>query len=108
MALDIVSSWGGTIEIAQARTVGDFDSAFASLAQRRINALTTQSDTLFRFGYERLVALAARYAIPMNLHAALTNFGGLMSYTANATDSYRQAGRYAGGILKGEKPADIP
>jgi putative tryptophan/tyrosine transport system substrate-binding protein len=108
LAQDVVSSWGGTIEIAQARTVGDFDAAFASLAERRINALTTQSDTLFRSGHERLVALAARYAIPMILHAAaLTRFGGLMSYTVNATDSYRLAGRYAGRILKGEKAADI-
>jgi len=52
LAQDTVSSWGGTIEIAQARTVGNFDAAFAGLAQRRINALTTQSDTLFRSGQE--------------------------------------------------------
>ena len=108
LAQDVLSSCGGTIEIAQARTVGDFDAAFASLAERRINALTTQSDTLFHSGHERLVPLAARYAIPMILHAAaLTRFGGLMSYTVNATDSYRQAGRYAGRLLKGEKAADI-
>jgi putative ABC transport system substrate-binding protein len=102
LAQETVSSWGGGIEIAQARTVGDFDAAFASLAEKRVNALTTQSDPLFRSGYERLLALAARYAIPMNLDVR-----GLVSYTTNATDSYRQAGRYAGRILKGEKPADI-
>ena len=85
----------------------EFDAAFASLAERRINALATQSDSLFGSGHERLVALAARYAIPMILHVAeLTKFGGLMSY--NATGVSREAGRYAGRILKGEKPADIP
>ena len=106
LAQEAVTSWGGTIEVSRARTVGDFDAAFASLAEKRINALATASDTLFTSGHERLVALAARYAIPMILHAAaLTRFGGLMSYTV--TDSYRQAGRYAGRILKGEKAADI-
>jgi putative ABC transport system substrate-binding protein len=106
-AQDAVRSWGGRIEIGQARTVGDFDAAFASLAERQINALTTQSDTLFRSSHERLVALAARYAIPMTLHvSALTTFGGHLSYTASAKDIYRQAGRYAGRILKGENPAD--
>jgi putative tryptophan/tyrosine transport system substrate-binding protein len=109
LAQDVVSSWGGTIEIAQTRTVGDFDAAFASFAERRINALTTQSNTLFRSGHERLVELAARYAIPMILHAAaLTRFGGLMSYTVNATDSYRQAGRYGGRILKSDIPCAAP
>jgi putative ABC transport system substrate-binding protein len=109
LAQDAVSSWGGTVEFAQARTVGEFDAAFASLAERRINALATQSDSLFGSGHERLVALAARYAIPMILHAvASAKVGGLMSYNANLTDILRQAGRYAGRILKGEKPADLP
>jgi putative ABC transport system substrate-binding protein len=62
LAQEAVTSWGGTIEVAQARTVGDFDAAFASLAERRTNALATASDTLFASGHERLVALAARYA----------------------------------------------
>jgi putative ABC transport system substrate-binding protein len=106
---DAVSSWGGTIEVAKARTVGDFDAAFASLVERRIDALTTTSDQLFNSNYERLVALAARYAIAMILGAAAsTKAGGLMSYTASAADSSRLAGRYAGRILKGEKPADLP
>ena len=109
LAQDAMNSWGGTIEVARARTVGDFDAAFASLAQRRIDALATQSDTLFGSNHERLVALAARYAIPMILNSAASpKVGGLMSYYANATVSYRQAGRYAGRILKGEKPADLP
>jgi ABC-type uncharacterized transport system substrate-binding protein len=109
LAQDAVSSWGGTVEVAQARTGGEFDAAFASLAKRRINALATQSDTLFRSGHERLVALADRYAIPMISGVqASTRVGGLMSYSANPTDSSRQAGRYAGRVLKGEKPADLP
>ena len=104
-----MSKWGVTIEIAQARTVGDFDAAFASLAERRINALATQSDALFASGYERLVALAARYAIPMiSLNPASTKVGGLMSYTSTFVDELRQVGRYAGRILKGEKPANLP
>ena len=109
LAQEAVTSWGGTIEVAQARTVGDFDAAFASLAEKRINALATASDTLFASGHERLVELAARYAIPMILNAvASAKVGGLMSYYADPTDSYRQAGRYAGRILRGEKPADLP
>ena len=109
LAQDAVSKWGVTIEIAQARTVGDFDAAFASLAERRINALATQSDALFASGYERLVELAARYAIPMiSLHSASTKDGGLMSYTSNGLDELRQVGRYAGRILKGEKPGNLP
>ena len=104
-----MSSWGGTLEVAQARTIGDFDAAFASLAERRINALATSSEALFGSGQERLVALAARYAIPMIfLSAASTKIGGLMGYSAAASDNPRQAGRYAGRILKGEKPADLP
>jgi putative ABC transport system substrate-binding protein len=65
LAQDAVSSWGGNLEVARARTVGEFDAAFASLVERRINALATQSDTLFFSGHELLVALAERYAIPM-------------------------------------------
>jgi putative ABC transport system substrate-binding protein len=92
------------------RTVSDFDAVFASLAERRINALATQSDSLFGSGgYERLVALAARYAIPMiSLNPASTKVGGLMSYVSSAPDGLRQVGRYAGRILKGEKPANLP
>jgi putative ABC transport system substrate-binding protein len=109
LAQDAVSSWGGTIEVAQARTVSDFDAAFASLAEKRINALATQADTLFRSRHERLVALAARYAIPMILGiAASTKVGGLMSYSQDRLDGPRQAGRYAGRILNGEKPGDLP
>jgi putative ABC transport system substrate-binding protein len=107
LAQDAVRSWGGTIEVAQVHMVGDFDAAFASLAERRINVLATQGDVLFRSGHERLVALAARYSIPMILHATeSTKVGGLMSY--NATGVSREAGRYAGRILKGEKPTDLP
>ena len=109
LAQDAVSSWGGTIEVARARTVGDFDAAFASLAERRINALAPQSDTLFRSGIERLLALAARYAIPMiSGVAASTKLGGLMSYSQDRVDGLREAGHYAGRILKGEKPGDLP
>jgi putative ABC transport system substrate-binding protein len=109
LAQDAVSSWGGTIEVERVRTFGEFDAAFASLAEKRVNALATTADTLFSSGGERLIALAARYAIPMIMHAgAFTKVGGLMSYSPDVMDSFQQAGRYAGRILKGEKPADLP
>ena len=109
LAQDAMRIWGGTVHVTHARTVADFDAAFASLAEKRIGALVTGADALFNSGRERLVALAAQYAVPMvyvSRESAVA--GGLMSYSASATDGLRQAGLYAGRILKGEKPADLP
>jgi putative ABC transport system substrate-binding protein len=103
-----VRIWGGTIQVAHARTVGDFDAAFANFVEKRIDALVTGSDALFS-GRERLVVLAAQHAIPTvftTRESAIV--GGLMSYSASLTDAHRQAGLYAGRILKGEKPTDLP
>jgi putative ABC transport system substrate-binding protein len=76
---------------------------------KQIDAVVAQADSLFFTGMERLVALAARHAMPMIFPTPeATRAGGLMSYSSSATDGYRQAGRYAGRILKGEKPADLP
>ena len=102
-------NWGGTVEVAQARTVGDFDQAFADLKRKKIEALVTASDVLFYSGRERLVVLAAQHRIPMILHSTeAAQAGALITYVSSTTDAYRQAGLYAGRILKGEKPADLP
>jgi putative ABC transport system substrate-binding protein len=107
LAQDTVRNWGGSLEVAYARTVGEFDTAFASLAQKRIEAFATGGDALQSSG--RLIALAAQYAIPAAFHSAeFTKAGGLMSYNSDGADGYRHAGRYAGRVLKGEKPADLP
>jgi putative tryptophan/tyrosine transport system substrate-binding protein len=109
LAEDAVRIWGGTLQVAYTRTVGDFDVAFASFSEKRIDALVTGADGVFTSGAERLVALAAQHAMPMAFTSReLALAGGLMSYGASQTDSYRQAGLYAGRILKGEKPADLP
>jgi putative ABC transport system substrate-binding protein len=109
LAQDTARIWGVTVQVAQARTVGDFDAAFASLAEKRIDALVIGSEALFVSGRDRLIALAAQYAMPA-VYAATESAraGGLMSYSDSFTDRYRQAGLYAGRILKGEKPADLP
>jgi putative ABC transport system substrate-binding protein len=109
LAQHAVRSWGGTVEVAQARTAQDFDQAFADLKQKKIDALLTQSDVLFYSGRERLVALAAQYRIPMILHATeAAQAGALITYVSSTADAYRQVGHYAARILKGEKPADLP
>jgi putative ABC transport system substrate-binding protein len=109
LAQDTARLWGVTVEVAPARTVADFDAAFASLAEKRIDGLLVGSEALFTFRHGPLVALAAQYEMPaVYASSEAARAGGLMSYTASLTDSYRQAGRYAGRILKGEKPADLP
>jgi putative tryptophan/tyrosine transport system substrate-binding protein len=104
-----VRNWGVTLQVAYARTIGDFDAAFASLATRRIDALAVSADALFNSGRERVVALAAQHAMPaVYFGRQFVIAGGLMSYGSSLIDTNRQAGLYVGRILKGEKPADLP
>ena len=100
---------GQQILTVKAGSERDFDAAFATLAQQRADALLIAGNALFTGQRDRLVALAARYALPTI--CPLREFvaaGCMMSYSGSLTDAYRQVGVYAGRILKGEKPADLP
>jgi putative tryptophan/tyrosine transport system substrate-binding protein len=100
---------GVKVQILKASTDRETDAAFVSLVQARTGALLVGSDFLFNSRIEQVTALAARYAIPtMYLLREFVVAGGLISYGASLTENYRQAGLYAGHILKGEKPADLP
>jgi ABC-type uncharacterized transport system substrate-binding protein len=100
---------GVQLHIVQASTERDFDPAFATLAQTGVSGLVIAPDALFISRSDQLAALTLRHAVP-----TITQFrefvaaGGLMSYGGNLTDVYRLCGVYAGRILKGEKPADLP
>jgi putative tryptophan/tyrosine transport system substrate-binding protein len=108
-AQDAVQILGGKVEVARARTQNDFNAAFASLAQKRVQALSLFPDSLFAAGSEQLVALAARHVIPTIYFAKFfAKAGGLMTYGADPVALDRQAGVYAGRILKGEGPGDLP
>jgi len=100
---------GIELVIRNARSESDIDSAFESLAQERVNAVIIGTDQLFTSRRDQLVALAARHALPaIHYLREFSDAGGLISYGASITDAYRLAGGYAGRILKGEKPADLP
>ena len=97
------------IHISKASSEHDFDVAFASFAQQRVDAVIIGGDALFTGQRNRLAALAMRHALPtVSVVREFAVAGGLMSYGASITDAYRQAGNYAGRILKGAKPADLP
>jgi putative ABC transport system substrate-binding protein len=87
----------------------EIGTVFATFAQERVGALLVDSDTLFYVQRALIATLAARHKIPAIYHAReAVEAGGLMSYAANFPDAYRIAGVYAGRILNGEKPADLP
>jgi putative ABC transport system substrate-binding protein len=87
----------------------EIDAAFPRLVEQPAGALLLTDSTLFNNRREKLVALAARYRVPaMYTFPEFATAGGLMSYASSLADAYRQTGNYAGRILKGEKPTDLP
>jgi putative ABC transport system substrate-binding protein len=87
----------------------EFDAVFSSVAQRKAGGIVFTSDPYFAFRSQRLAALALRYVMPAITQSRdFPVAGGLMSYGGDFTQSHRRAGIYAGRILNGEKPADLP
>jgi putative ABC transport system substrate-binding protein len=100
---------GQQLIIAPFRSEGELDSAFRSILGSGTKALLVGTGPLVTSNLERIVALAAAHAIPAIY--SLREFvvaGGLMSYGASIAEAYRQTGIYAGRVLKGERPADLP
>jgi len=92
-----------------ARTELDFEGVFASLAQMRAGALLISNDLFLISRGRQLAALALRHSVPTIFqYREFAAAGGLMSYGSSLADAYRTVGAYAGRLLKGEKPADLP
>ncbi|MGC1765109.1 MAG: ABC transporter substrate-binding protein [Pseudolabrys sp.] len=100
---------GQQIFLLRASSERDIDAAFEAVVQQRANALLVAHDPIFLSRRDQFVALATRHAVP-----AIFEFrefvvaGGLMSYGSRITENYRLGGNYAGRVLKGAKPADLP
>jgi ABC-type uncharacterized transport system substrate-binding protein len=100
---------GQKLIVVQVSAEREFETAFSTLVEQRVDALLVAADGLFRGRIDHIVELAVRHRLPMLCPwRECTVAGGLMSYGASAADGYRQQGIYAGRILKGEKPADLP
>jgi putative ABC transport system substrate-binding protein len=97
------------LHILPANTERDLDRVFAELVQVRAGGLLIGTSPFFASSSEQLAALAIRHAVPaISPYREFPAAGGLMSYGGNSTDQYRLMGIYAGRILKGEKPSDLP
>jgi putative tryptophan/tyrosine transport system substrate-binding protein len=100
---------GVQLPILKAAAEGEIDAAFASLVNLHADALVLGPDALFNNRREQIVALSARHAVPViSPWRELAAAGGLISYGPSFTAISRQVGVYAGRILNGEKPADLP
>jgi putative tryptophan/tyrosine transport system substrate-binding protein len=106
---DAAGALGLQISVANANTESGVDAAVASLARQGVGGLLVANDPFFSSRREQVVALAARYALPASysLREDVTA-GGLISYGTNLLEQFRQGGLYAGRILKGAAPADLP
>lgn len=106
---DAARTIGLHIHALQASTDEELDAAFKSVADLRIAALAVVADPFFDTRSERLVALAARHAVPAIYHfREFAASGGLASYGVDPADVYRQVGVYVGRVLNGAKPEDLP
>jgi putative ABC transport system substrate-binding protein len=102
-------SIGREIEVFYAGNVGDIDNAFASLVEKRSEVLLVSPSSFFSSQRMEIVALAAEHRVPaLYFERDFAHAGGLMSYGPNIPEFYRQLGIYAGRILNGKKPGDLP
>jgi putative ABC transport system substrate-binding protein len=100
---------GVKLHLFRIATERDIDTAFETLARERIPALAVAGSPFFDTHRTKIVALAARHSVPASYHfREYVVSGGLMSYGIDISDAHRQVGRYAGQILKGAKPGDMP
>ena len=100
---------GLQLVVVNARTDSDFETAFATFSQQRVGAVLVGNSAFYIRHPEQIAMRAARDALPTIFpRREFALVGGLMSFEADTTDGYRQAGVYTGRILKGEKPADLP
>jgi putative ABC transport system substrate-binding protein len=95
--------------IVEASDSREIETAFSTLASKRVDALVVGPDSLFFGRRVQITTLATRYGLPTIYNTRdYAEAGGLMTYGTSLIEAYRQAGAYAGRILKGEKPADLP
>ena len=100
---------GLQIHVVSANTKEGIDAAFDSLRQRQVGAVLATPDTIFRVQMRQIVGLASRLSLPtMYATRDFVEAGGLISYGTNIVEAYREEGIYAGMILKGANPADLP
>ncbi|MDF2809967.1 MAG: ABC-type uncharacterized transport system, periplasmic component [Microvirga sp.] len=100
---------GVRVHVVNASSDRDLDTAFMALAELQVGALLVTVDPFFDARPSQLVALASRYRVPaIYSRREFAEAGGLMSYGSRIVDAYRMAGVYAGRILKGEKPSELP
>jgi putative tryptophan/tyrosine transport system substrate-binding protein len=106
---DSARALGQSVSFVRARTEAEIKAVFATLSERRVSALLVNTDPFFLARPALFVSLAARNRIPaIYAQREFVAAGGLISYGASLADGYRQVGIYAGRILKGERPADLP
>jgi putative tryptophan/tyrosine transport system substrate-binding protein len=108
-AREAARTLGLRIHFLEANREGDLERAFATLVQMQMGALLVGADPFFNSRRDHIVALAARHHIPAIYETReFARSGGLMSYGTILTEGYREVGIYAGKILKGARPADLP